>query len=176
MAADLVIAVVGVGGVGKTSAIVRYIKGEFSEEYNPTIGDNFQKKITIERVKVKVEFLDTAGQQEFKLYRDAQIGNAHAYLVVYAIDNARSFEEAKEIISTLDASKTIRLIGNKADLAAARQVPQADAKAYCDSKNIAFGECSAKLGDSVAANVEGLVRDAMQTIVFRDRRQSCVIA
>jgi GTPase SAR1 family protein len=41
--ADYRVAVFGAGGVGKTSLILRFIKGTFSDLYVPTIEDKFEQ-------------------------------------------------------------------------------------------------------------------------------------
>ena len=40
--------VVGDGGVGKTSIIVRYTRDQFSEGYEPTLEDNYTANIQME--------------------------------------------------------------------------------------------------------------------------------
>ena len=66
--------------------------------------------------KVKVEIYDTPGQVEFKTFRDSIIEDAKGFLVVYAVDNAQSFTEARDIITEmlLPKQRPIHFVGNKA--------------------------------------------------------------
>jgi GTPase SAR1 family protein len=50
-------------GVGKSSLINRYIKGEFSEQYNVTVGVEFASKMMVldEKVTVRLQIWDTVG-------------------------------------------------------------------------------------------------------------------
>lgn len=62
--------VVGSGGVGKSCLSIRFLKDEFSNEYDPTIEENYRKNITVDDVPVTINIVDTAGQQEYTALRD----------------------------------------------------------------------------------------------------------
>jgi hypothetical protein len=84
-----------------------------------------------------VEFLDTAGQHEFALYRDSQLERANAFLVVYAIDDARSFEEAKKIVAKYSGQgKCIRVVGNKSVRAIGRQLQLPTVSPSCSTLSV----------------------------------------
>ena len=52
----------GEAGVGKTSMLMRYIKGSFSNEYNVTLGFEFaSKEIVVDEKLYKMQVWDTAG-------------------------------------------------------------------------------------------------------------------
>ena len=53
----------------------------------------------------KVELVDTAGMHQFPAMRQLRISAGHAFIVVYAIDNAMSFEEALRLVDTVIAMK-----------------------------------------------------------------------
>ena len=55
-------AVVGSGGVGKSCLTIRFLKDEFSNEYDPTIEENYRKIITVDEKVVVINIVDTAGQ------------------------------------------------------------------------------------------------------------------
>lgn len=50
-------------GVGKSSLINRYIKGEFSEQYNVTVGVEYASKMVMldSRATVRLQIWDTVG-------------------------------------------------------------------------------------------------------------------
>src|SRR5690242_8696286 len=57
------ILLVGESGVGKTSLLMRYTEGSFSDSFISTIGVDFKMKtIEMQDKKVKVQLWDTAGQ------------------------------------------------------------------------------------------------------------------
>ena len=76
-------------------------------------------------------------------YRGAQ-----AAIVVYDITNADTFSRAKVWVKELQRQAApnivIALAGNKADLAAKRQVEVVDAQSYAEENGLIFMETSAK--------------------------------
>ena len=81
-------------------------------------------------------------------YRGAQ-----AAIVVYDITNADTFSRAKVWVKELQRQAApnivIALAGNKADLAAKRQIEVVDAQAYADENGLIFMETSAKTAVNV---------------------------
>lgn len=81
-------------------------------------------------------------------YRGAQ-----AAIVVYDITNADTFSRAKVWVKELQRQAApnivIALAGNKADLAAKRQIEVADAQAYAEENGLIFMETSAKTAVNV---------------------------
>lgn len=80
--------------------------------------------------------------------------NANCAVVVYDITQASSLEKARNWIRELqrqaDPSIVIALCGNKADLAARRQVTQEEAQKYAEEEGLMWSETSAKTGEGVA--------------------------
>ena len=55
-------ALYGISGVGKSSMLIRYVKGQFSEQYNVTVGVEFATKaVEVEdgKKEVKLQIWDT---------------------------------------------------------------------------------------------------------------------
>jgi Ras-related protein Rab-5C len=81
-------------------------------------------------------------------YRGAQ-----AAIVVYDITNADTFSRAKVWVKELQRQAApnivIALAGNKADLAAKRQIEVADAQTYAEENGLIFMETSAKTAMNV---------------------------
>lgn len=74
---------------------------------------------------------------------------ASAAVVVYDITHPSSFERAKKWVSELrqnvaNAALVIALVGNKADLADQRSVPESDAREYAAEAGLLYFESSAK--------------------------------
>ena len=116
----------GNSGVGKTSIINRFISGQFEEKTISTIGfGSFNKEITLKNgTKIKLNIIDTAGQENYKALSASYIKNADGVLFVFAFDDQKSFEDISEWInnfkenSSLDFSEKLPayLVGNKCDL------------------------------------------------------------
>lgn len=81
-------------------------------------------------------------------YRGAQ-----AAIVVYDITNAETFSRAKVWVKELQRQAApnivIALAGNKADLAAKRQIEVVDAQTYAEENGLIFMETSAKTAINV---------------------------
>jgi GTPase SAR1 family protein len=81
-------------------------------------------------------------------YRGAQ-----AAIVVYDITNSDTFSRAKVWVKELQRQAApnivIALAGNKADLAAKRQIEVVDAQTYADENGLIFMETSAKTAINV---------------------------
>ena len=141
--------VVGDGGVGKTSIIVRYTRDNFNEGYEPTLEDHYQANITCEDGStLQLEIADTAGQEDYKALRDKFMAEGDAFLVVYSIIDSRSLQMADNLLEQISVLKEnapfkFVLCGNKCDMEAQRQVPKTDGKNLADKYKGEFLETSA---------------------------------
>jgi GTPase KRas protein len=88
--------VLGSGAVGKSALTIRLVTQNFLEEYDPTIEDNYTKTIVIDGKTANLDILDTAGQDEYSQMQDQWMREGKGILVVYAIDNMTSFQDAKK--------------------------------------------------------------------------------
>nr|XP_022308290.1 GTP-binding protein Di-Ras1-like [Crassostrea virginica] len=111
----------GAPGVGKTSIIQRCVCNEFKDKYSPTIEEMYFYKLALpEGQCVRFEVIDTSGLLEFSAMIDLRISQAQALVVVYAINNERSFLLAKSLCERIRRIKGgefqhILLVGNKLD-------------------------------------------------------------
>jgi len=90
----------GNAGVGKTSILCRYISNIFRRDQIATIGLDFSYKTVILKngKKVKLKLFDTAGQERFQSFSKTYFRNTDCILLVYAVDNYKSFENIKDWI------------------------------------------------------------------------------
>ncbi|KAL7347225.1 Ras-related protein Rab-26 [Encephalitozoon intestinalis] len=147
--------VLGYYSVGKSSLVLKYVKGEFNPNEESTIGASFlTKTVFTPEGSIKFEIWDTAGQERYNslipmYYRGAQVA-----LIVYDITSVESFETAKRWVEELSFEKPREfikvLIGNKSDLEEDRKVEFQQGKEYADSQNLLFFESSAKTGKNIA--------------------------
>lgn len=142
-------------GSGKSSLVLRYVKGQFFDYQASTVGAAFLTK-TIPELNVKFEIWDTAGQERYHSLAPMYYRGAAAAIIVYDITNADSFARAKAWVRELqrqaNPNMVMALAGNKADLEEQRVVSTEDAQAYANENGLFFVETSAK----TAANVEEL--------------------
>lgn len=141
-------------GSGKSSLVLRFVKGQFHDYQESTIGAAFLTK-PLPEFNVKFEIWDTAGQERYHSLAPMYYRGAAAAIIVYDVTSADSFTRAKKWVKELqmtgNANMIMALAGNKADLvkSGARQVPMEDAQAYADEQNAFFVETSAKESTNV---------------------------
>lgn len=86
------IVIIGDSGVGKTNILLRFCDNQFKTNYTSTIGVDFKIKIIpVEDYKIKLQIWDTAGQERFKNVNQTYYKGAIAVLLVYSIDDEKSF-------------------------------------------------------------------------------------
>ena len=146
--------VVGDLKVGKTSILKKIIKNEFTEEYTPTVGYEFNPYlIKVNNSVLKLQIWDMCGNESYRsvllnLYRNANLG-----ILVYSVTSRESFNNIENWIKqlkkyALPGSKII-LLGNKCDLEDKREVSYEEGKEICKNNNLEFfAEVSAKNGFS----------------------------
>nr|ACF24574.1 Ras-related small GTPase Rab5 [Gymnochlora stellata] len=144
----------GDAAVGKSSCVERFVKNEFFEFQQPTIGAAFlTQTIPLEDYIVKFEIWDTAGQERYRSLAPMYYRGAAAALVVYDITDPDSFDGAKTWIQELQrqgaADIVIGLAGNKLDLSSQRKIDSKEAKSFADENGCIFYETSAKTGANV---------------------------
>jgi len=145
----------GESAVGKSSLVLRFVKDQFDDYRESTIGAAFlTQSVTLgDGATIRFEIWDTAGQERYKSLAPMYYRNAHCAVVVYDITQSASLEKARSWIRELqrqaDPSIVIALCGNKTDLAARRQVTQEEAQKYAEEEGLMWMEASAKTGEGV---------------------------
>eukprot|EP01113_Clastostelium_recurvatum_P016780 TRINITY_DN196_c0_g1_i1.p1 TRINITY_DN196_c0_g1~~TRINITY_DN196_c0_g1_i1.p1 ORF type:complete len:211 (-),score=56.06 TRINITY_DN196_c0_g1_i1:391-1023(-) len=147
----------GESAVGKSSLVLRFVKGQFLDYQESTIGAAFlTQTVCLNDTTVKFEIWDTAGQERYHSLAPMYYRGAQAAIVVYDITNYDSFDRAKKWVKELqrqgNPNIVIALAGNKLDLASKRKIEVEEAQAYAEENGILFMETSAK----TAANVNEL--------------------
>ncbi|KAH9747430.1 ras-related protein RABF2a [Citrus sinensis] len=137
-------------GAGKSSLVLRFVKGQFIEFQESTIGAAFfSQTLAVNDATVKFEIWDTAGQERYHSLAPMYYRGAAAAIIVYDITNQASFERAKKWVQELQAqgnpNMVMALAGNKADLLDARK----EAQAYAQENGLFFMETSAKTATNV---------------------------
>ncbi|KAK8957803.1 Ras-related protein RABF2b [Platanthera zijinensis] len=139
---------------GKSSIVLRFVKGQFVEFQESTIGAAFfSQTLALNDETVKFEIWDTAGQERYHSLAPMYYRGAAAAIIVYDITNPATFTRAKKWVQELqsqgNANTVMALAGNKADLVEARKVTAEEAQAYAVENGLFFMETSAKTAINV---------------------------
>lgn len=147
-------------GAGKSSLVLRFVKGQFLEFQESTIGAAFfSSTVSVDNTTVKFEIWDTAGQERYHSLAPMYYRGAAAAIIVFDITSSDSFERAKKWVQELqkqgNPNLVMALTGNKADLEDKRKVTSEVAKVYAEENGLFFRETSAK----TALNVNDVFRE-----------------
>ena len=157
---------------GKSSILNRFISDTFTHRYRPTIEDHVTHTIDHKGNICVCLMVDTCGSDDFPAMKRLAITKGNAFLLIYAIDNRKSFIEAKriaeEIISLKDTSEDVKimLIANKSDLEDQREVEKQeglDLVSELNTGNVSsmFFEVSACQGDGI----KGIFTELLQMFI-----------
>jgi small GTP-binding protein len=118
------IAVIGEGGVGKTTMMLRYINGKFSDTTKMTVGsDFFTKKIIRKDMIGKLLIWDLGGQKRFRPMMKGYLSGVEGIILVYDLSRIITLlkldnwiDNLEKMNIPLDGSLPIILVGTKKDL------------------------------------------------------------
>lgn len=168
--------VLGNSGVGKSCVLSRYCKNSYSSESPTTMGiDQLRKRVQYKDTAYDLEIFDTAGQERFRTITTAYYKSSKAFLMVYDIGDAASFTDIYEWIKQIELysnNKHVRvLIGNKLDNAAAREIPEEQAREFAKENKCHFFEVSAKTGENVEHLFDEVLRELVDLKKSRGQQQ-----
>ena len=144
------IAVVGVGGSGRTSIIHRYVYDRFIEDYyEPYIEDNFRKRIQYNGEDCYLEIIDAYGSDDFMALFDLVIRAANSIILVFSLTNRESFNEIRNYYNRILRIKDVDIfpcviVGNKVDLYESRAVSNDEIQNLASEIHSIYFETSAK--------------------------------
>ncbi|KAI5556853.1 hypothetical protein POPTR_018G079300v4 [Populus trichocarpa] len=141
-------------GTGKTSLVLRFVKGQFLEFQESTIGAAFFTQVlSLNEATIKFDIWDTAGQERYHSLAPMYYRGAAAAVVVYDITSMDSFERAKKWVTELqrqgNPNLIMFLVGNKVDLQQKRKVGIEEGEQYAKENGMVFLETSAKTAQNV---------------------------
>lgn len=136
-------------GTGKTSLVLRFVKGQFFDYQESTIGAAFFTQVlSLNEATVKFDIWDTAGQERYHSLAPMYYRGAAAAVVVYDLTSMESFEKAKKWVLELQRQGNPNmfavLVANKADLESKREVNSEIGEQYAKLNGLDFFETSAK--------------------------------
>ncbi|XP_009336526.2 ras-related protein RHN1 [Pyrus x bretschneideri] len=141
-------------GTGKTSLVLRFVKGQFFDNQEPTIGAAFFTQIlSLSEATVKFDIWDTAGQERYHSLAPMYYRGAAAAVVAYDISSADTFTRAKKWVQELQRQGNLNLVmalvGNKCDLEAKREVESEEGEQFAQENGMFFLETSAKTAQNI---------------------------
>ena len=139
-------------GVGKSCILNRFMSDSFKEDYQATIGLDFQSKnVQIDNQDIHLLLYDTAGQEKFRSLIPMYTRDANTILLVYDLCSKESFLHLSDWLKDLtniNMNEVIfALVGNKIDLNDKREVSPEEGQKFSEEHDFIFQEVSAKTGD-----------------------------
>ena len=138
--------------VGKSCILNRFMNDTFTEEYQATIGLDFQSKnVQIDNQDIHLLLYDTAGQEKFRALIPMYTRDANIILLVYDVTSKDSFlhlsDWLKDLTNVKKEDVIFAVVGNKIDLDDRREVNSSEGENYAKEHDFIFAEVSAKTGD-----------------------------
>ena len=147
--------VIGDSSVGKSCLLLQFTDQRFLESHELTIGVEFGARMVHveDKVRLKLQIWDTAGQESFMSITRSYYRGAAAALLVYDVTNRESFASAErwlvEARKNGNPNLVIVLVGNKGDLEGHRKVTREEGEGFAAAHGLLFVETSAKTRENV---------------------------
>ncbi|XP_066481542.1 GTP-binding protein Di-Ras3 [Tiliqua scincoides] len=159
---DYRVVVFGAAGVGKSSLVLRFVRGTFRETYIPTVEDTYRQVISCDKNICTLQITDSTGSHQFPAMQRLSISKGHAFMLVYSVTSRQSVEELLPIYEQIcqikgDIQKVpIMLVGNKSD-DTQREVDASEGELLASKWKCSFMETSAKMNYNVQELFEELL-------------------
>ena len=90
------VGMVGDSQIGKTSLMVKYVEGQFNEDYIQTLGVNFMEKtIALRNTEITFSIWDLGGQQEYLHMLPLVCNDAVALLFMFDLSRKSTLTSVK---------------------------------------------------------------------------------
>ncbi len=160
----------GMGGVGKTTFLLRYMNQRFIEDQQMTIGVQFHMKtLQHDGANVNLALWDLGGQERFRFMQGTYMRGAAAALVFFDISVLITLYKLDEWIKLIRDSTMpdipILLIGTKADIATKEALDQASEEALAmvqEQSLMGYLPTSSKSGQNVEEAIQKIVSILIQ--------------
>ncbi|XP_052712279.1 GTP-binding protein Di-Ras2-like [Crassostrea angulata] len=156
----------GAEKVGKTSTINQFLYGSFQDKTDATLGHCYSETVFLPNgIFQNVKIVDTAGSDEFPAMRRVNIKNGDYLVVMYAVDNRQSLDQALNLCQEIREIKgkdfnRIILVGNKIDKKDTREITTEEVLRKSISEGILWcTETSAKLNCNIRCLFQIILQD-----------------
>ena len=144
--------IIGSVNVGKTSLLTRYATGKFTQVTKSTSNASFISKIkVVNNKKYEIKLWDTAGQEKYRSLTKIFTKEAKIALLVYAIDDIKSFNDLNTWLNIVRETNTEKIIlgvaANKADLYKNAVITDEQGKQYAKEIGAIWRSTSCLLDD-----------------------------
>lgn len=148
------IIILGSSSVGKTCILQKGFENEFSQNSLSTIGIDFKTKyFKFDEDKVKVNYIDTAGQEKFRAISVNYLKGTDGAVLVFDITKKETFELIGNWLDDIRQNNKMSigkmLLGNKADLEDEREVTKEEGEKLAELLQCKYYETSAKTGQNI---------------------------
>ncbi|EMP31319.1 ras-related protein Rab-25 [Chelonia mydas] len=169
------VVLIGESGVGKTNLLSRFTRNEFNHDSRTTIGVEFSTRtVMVGNAMVKAQIWDTAGLERYRAITSAYYRGAVGALLVFDITKHQTYDVVerwlKELYDHAEATIIVMLVGNKTDLAQAREVPTEEAKMFAENNGLLFIETSALDSTNVEQAFETILRGIFSKVQKQQQR------
>ncbi len=160
------VAIIGSSYAGKTACLKSFLYDSYTDEYHPTILDDYVKSVVHISESYEVHIWDTPGDVLYRSVLKSVVKHVDAIAVLYSVDSKESFSNAANIVEIQDQLNIpIVLIGNKLDLSKEKwKVSQKDVSSlFGKTKSISETfQCSAKTGKNVSETFNAVCNLAIE--------------
>ena len=129
------IIMVGSLNVGKTSLVTKYATGKIPGQTKSSKNASYVSKFrNINGIKFEIYLWDTAGQEKYKSLTKLFIKEKKIAILVYSIDNEKSFNDLDDWLNLIKAFNKDELIlgvaANKSDLKSDSTISESKGREY----------------------------------------------
>ena len=157
--------IIGDQMVGKTCLVNRFVNDTFNENYQETIGVDFQTQyFEHANQRIRIQWWDAGGAEKYRSIVSAYFRDTAGILAVYDLSSKASFKSLKVQLNCLKNHLSVQkpvvyIIGNKADLEDSREVCFEEAEDYAKANGFLFREVSARKTTKMYKILAELVRE-----------------
>ena len=151
---ELKIALLGIGALGKTNMLLRFVHNKYDSSFINTIGGAYyQKTIQIDKYKIKLHLFDTPGQDRFRPMTNLYFRDCDGIIFVCDITDYVSYNHMIDFIKYVNSNRSNNYIGiicaNKCDVEKERKITKEELVKIGISQNMEVFEVSAKTGKNI---------------------------
>jgi len=178
------ISVLGGARVGKTSLVKAFFGENFNEKHVPTVDDYYVHAFSLDgHTYHSTCIIDTSGTYRFPAMRKLAIESSQGFLVLYAMDDIESFDEALQLLDQIYTIKSIyssrvvvNLVATKLDIdCCERKVSTEAALSAINRRTWMTGEyieVSSKAQFRVSHSFHSLLRNMIRECSSKEKKKA----